>query len=81
MPILIPPAIFDKEDAVFDLPMVACMRQQLIGADLIGANTRQKVACIGEEHGAVLGRDVAIDAQRDLAAGKAQLLADVPDVV
>jgi hypothetical protein len=28
-----------------------------------------------------LGRDVAIDAQRDLAAGKAQLLADVLDVV
>jgi hypothetical protein len=30
-----------------------------------------------QTHGAVVGSDVAVDAQRDLAAGEVQLLTDI----
>lgn len=81
MAIFIPPAVFDKEDAVFHLPMVACGAKQLDGGNVIRAGAGEKVARVGKPHRAIAGDQVAIDAQGDLAAGIFQFVANVSDVV
>jgi hypothetical protein len=77
MAILIPPAVFQEEGAVLDLPVIAHVGQQFIGTDLAGIDAGQEVSRIVLTHGAVLGDDVTIDAQGDLTAGEVQLLANV----
>ena len=75
--VLIPPAVLQKEDAVLDLPVIADRREELLGGDRTGIDAGHEVARIGQPHCAIVGDDVAVHAQRDLAAGKAQRLADV----
>ena len=79
--VLVPPAIFEKEDAVLDLPMPAHRGKQVVGTNVIGADARQEVARVGQVDSAVFANDIAIDAQRDLTARKGQLLANVLGVV
>lgn len=80
MSIFIPPAVFEKEVAVFDLPMIADMRQQLCGRDPRGIEACQKVARVVRHHLAIDGELVAVDAQSDPAARKSQLVADIVGV-
>ncbi len=77
MTILVPPAIFEKEDAVLDLPVIANGHQQLVGSDRGGINAGHEVARIALPHGAIVSDDIAVHAQADLAAGEAQRFANV----
>lgn len=79
--ILVPPAVFEKENAILDLPVIADMGQQFIGPDFARIDAGQEVARVVQTHGAVFGRNVAINAERDLAAGEVQLFANVFGVV
>lgn len=81
VPVLVPPAVFEKEVAIFDLPMIADMGQQLLGRDLRRIEAGQKVTTIMRYDIAIGGQYVAIDAQADPTAGEAQLLADIIGVV
>jgi hypothetical protein len=81
VPILVPPAVFEEEVAVFDLPMVADVGQQLLGRDPGRIKARYEVPAVVRYDVAITGQHVAIDAQADSAAGKAQFLADVIGVV
>lgn len=81
MTVLIPPAIFEEEQRVLDLPMATDCSQQLAGSDGARIETGNEVASIVRECGAVGGDQVTIDAQRDAAAGKAQRHADVVGIV
>jgi hypothetical protein len=75
--ILIPPPVLQEEGAILDLPVMAHVGQQFVGADLAGIEAGQEVSRIVQAHGAVFADDVAIDAQGDLTAREVQLLADV----
>ena len=77
MAILVPPPVLQEEDAILDLPVVADCRQQLGGGDRPWIDTREKVARVREPDGAIISDDIAVHAQRDLAAGKAERMADV----
>jgi hypothetical protein len=55
--------------------------QQLVGRDRARIDAGQEVARVRETHGAVVGDHIAIDAERDLAAGKGERLAEIGDVV
>ncbi len=81
MAIFVPPAVLDEEDAVFNLPMIANVCQQFVGADLAGINAGQEVASVVQAHCAIFRGDVVINAEGDLAAREFQLLADVVGVV
>jgi hypothetical protein len=81
VPVFVPPAIFEKEMAVFDLPMIADMAQQLVGCDPRGIEACQKITAVVRYDVAVGGEHVAIDAQADPTARKTQLLANVIGVV
>ena len=81
MTILVPPPVFEKEEAVFDLPVLADEFQQLVRTDLARIEVAQEVARIVRAHGAIAGNHVAIHAQGDLAAGEVKRLADVIGVV
>ena len=79
--IFVPPAVFQEEDAVLDLPVIANVGQQFLGAHFAGIDAGQEVARVMQTHGAVFSREVAIDAECDLAAGEVQLVANVLGVV
>lgn len=81
MTILIPPAVFEEEVAVFDLPMIADMGQQLVGRDLRRIEAGNKIAAIVRNNVAGGSDHVTVDAQSDPAAGKSQLVANVICVV
>lgn len=81
MSIFVPPPIFDEEEAVLDLPVLADQFQQLVGADLAGIEARQEVARIVRAHAAIAGKDIAVHAERNLAAGEVQRLANVVGIV
>jgi hypothetical protein len=79
--IFVPPAVFEEEEAVLDLPMGADSRQQFRGADLLGIETGEKVACVGQQNRAILVDYVPINTQRNLRPGKRQGVANVIGVV
>lgn len=81
MSIFVPPPIFDEEEAVLDLPVLADQFQQLVGADPAGIEARQEVARIVRAHAAIVGNDIAVHAERNLAAGEVQRLANVVGIV
>ncbi|WP_145087938.1 hypothetical protein [Anatilimnocola aggregata] len=61
MAIFIPPAVFGEEDAVFDLPVITNVGQQFLGPELTGIDASQEVTRVVQAHGAIVGRDVAIE--------------------
>jgi hypothetical protein len=67
--IFVPPASLRNEDAVFNLPVIADVGQQLIGANFACIEAGQEVARVVQTHGAVVGTDVAIDAERSGSQG------------
>lgn len=67
--------------AVFDLPMIADMTQQLVGRDPRGIEACQKIATVMRYEVTVGGEHVAIDAQADPTVRKSQLLANIIGVV
>jgi hypothetical protein len=79
--VFIPPAVFEEEEAVLDLPMRADSRQQLRRGDLLWIETGEKVARVGRQHGAIVGNYVPINTQRNSRPGKRQGLANVIGVV
>lgn len=79
--IFVPPTVFDKEQAVFDLPVSADRAQQFLCVDRVGIEAGEKVARIGQLHLAVGVHYVPINTQRNLRAGKVQLLTNVTGVV
>ena len=81
VPVLIPPAIFEKEVAVLDLPMIADLFQQLCGRDLPGVEAGNKIATVVRDALAVGSDDIAIDAQSTPAARKVQFAANVIRIV
>jgi len=81
MAVFIPPAIFDEEQAVFNLPMGAHRGQEFARGDTIGIKTGEKITRVGGSHRAVRGDHVPINTQRNLRSGEAQLLTKVTGVV
>lgn len=77
MTIFVPPAVLQKKDAVFDLPMPPHFGQQFVGANVFRVDAGDEVTSVGEMHGAVIADDIAIHAEGDLTAWKGQLLANV----
>lgn len=62
MSIFIPPPVFEEEVAVFDLPVIADVRQQLGGRDPRGIEAGQKVATVVGDDIAIGGELVAVNA-------------------
>jgi len=60
--IFVPPAIFHKEDAVLDLPVIAHRCQQLTRRNGPRVDAGYEVARIGEPHGAIVSDDIAVHA-------------------
>lgn len=81
MAIFVPPAIFDEEQTVLDLPMGASSRQQLGGSDKPRIQARKKITCLGQQYGAVVGNYVPINTQANLRPGKCQRFTKVLRVV
>jgi hypothetical protein len=81
MPILVPPAVFEKEDAVLDLPVSTHGREQLLSANFARIAAGEKVSRVRKTDRAVVGNDITIDANRDLAARKAERVANIGRVV
>ena len=81
MSIFIPPAVFEKEVAVFDLPMIANIGQQLGGRDLRWIEAGNKIAAVVRDNVAIGSDHVTVDAQADATARKSQLLADIVRVI
>jgi len=79
--VLIPPAVLDEEDAVFDLPVIAHRGQQFVGGDRTRIDAGQEVARVGEPHRAIVSGDIAVHAQGNLTAGEAERFADVSGVL
>lgn len=77
MSVLVPPAIFEKEVAVLDLPMIADLFQQLCGRDPPRVEAGNKIATVVRDGLAVGSQYIAIDAQSDPAARKVQFVANV----
>lgn len=77
MAIFVPPAIFDVEDAVLNLPMMTNVSQQVFRANATRVFAGNKVPRL-RKHDVALGiGDVAIDTQQDFTTGEAQLFANV----
>src|SRR6187401_1847542 len=70
--VLVPPAVFEEEDAVLNLPVIADRSQELRSRDRARIDAGQKVARVGEPHGAISSDDIAVHAERDLTAGEAE---------
>ena len=81
MSIFVPPPIFDEEQAVLDLPMPAHVGQKLRGADPVRVEAGEEVARVADAHGTIVGDHIAVDANGNLAAWKAELVANVSDVL
>lgn len=79
--VFIPPAIFQKEDAVFDLPVLPHRRQELVGVDVTGIDAAEEVARLREAYNAVVAGHVTIDAQRDLTSRELQRVANISGVL
>lgn len=79
--ILVPPPVFEKEDAILHLPVVTNRCQEVVGADGARINAGEKITRIGESHRTIFSNHVTIYAQRDLTTGKVQLVADVLNVI
>ena len=79
--ILVPPAVFEKEDTVLDLPVIANCGQQLSGGDRAGIDAGKKIARVRQPHGAIVSDDITVHAERDLAAWEAEGFANVLAVV
>ena len=62
MSIFIPPAVFEEEVTVFDLPVIADVRQQLSGRDPRRIEAGQKVATVVRDDIAIGGELVAVNA-------------------
>ncbi len=61
--ILVPPAILQEVQAVFDPPVVADVPQQVGGGNAVGIEARYEVPHVVRENLAVGGADFTIDAQ------------------
>lgn len=81
MAVFIPPAILEEEQRVLDLPMAPDCGQQLAGGDRTRIEAGDEVAGVVRDEGAIGGDQVAIDAQRDATAGKAQPFLDIVGIV
>lgn len=81
MAVFVPPAIFEKVQRVLDLPMATDIGQQLPSVDGAWVEAGDEVAGVVRNGSAVGGDRVAIDAQREAAAGEAERLADVIGVI
>lgn len=79
--IFVPPAVFEKEQTVFDVPVLPDRGEQLVGADRVGVAAIGEIARVVRDDCAVGRNQIAINAQPDLIVGKAERLADVVRVV
>lgn len=64
MAILVPPAILQEVQTVFDPPVVADVPQEVGGGDAVGIEARYEVPHVVRENLAVARTDFTIDAQR-----------------
>lgn len=81
MSVFIPPAIFDEEQTILDLPVRAHGGQELARGDALGIEAGEKITRVGGPHCAVRGDHVPINTQRNLRVGKVQSLAKVTGIV
>lgn len=81
MAVLVPPAIFEKVQAVFDSPMAAHVAKKILGGYRAGIEATDEVANVVRNDVAALGSQFSIDAQRDPAARQVERFADVVGVV
>jgi hypothetical protein len=79
--ILVPPPVFQEEDAVLDLPMIADCCQELGGGDRPGIDAGEEVARVREPQRAIVRDDIAVYAERNLAAREAESFANVLNVI
>jgi hypothetical protein len=81
VPVFVPPTVFEKEQTVFDVPVMPDSFQQLLGADRVGITAVGEVPRVVGNDGAVGGNQIAINAQSDAVVRKAERLANVLGVV
>ena len=81
MPVFVPPAVFEKVQTVFDLPVPAYIAQQIVGSHLIGIEAGDKVADVVRDYRAACSAQFAVHAQGNAATGEAQCLANVVGVL
>ena len=70
-----------RKKTLFNLPVIADRSQELRSRDRARIDAGQKVARVGEPHGAISSDDIAVHAERDLTAGEAEGFANVLDVI
>jgi hypothetical protein len=75
--ILVPPAVFGKVKAVFDLPVVANVGLQLARRDPIRGEAGGKIATFTRENCTTGQTHFAINPENDLAMSEVQTLADI----
>jgi len=81
VPVLVPPAIFEKVQAILDLPVATDIAQQIVRGDRLGIEAGDEVAHVVRNHFAVWPAQLTIDAQRDAAARQLQRFTNVVGVV
>lgn len=79
--ILVPPAVFEKMQVVFDPPVLTDMLQKILGSDPLRVQTAYVVAGIVQDDFTISSAQLAINAQGDLAARQVECLANVLRIV
>lgn len=79
--IFVPPAILEKVQAVFDLPVAAAEPQQIRRSHLLGVETADVKSRIARDNLTLLRAEFSIDSQGDLAARQVQRLTYVVGIL
>jgi len=67
VPVFVPPAVFEEEVAILDLPMIAYILEQSRCTDPLGSQAGDEVARVVQDGRAGVVQHVAIDPQRNAA--------------
>ena len=81
MAILVPPAVFGEVKTVFDSPVISDVAKNVIGRNKIRVQARDEVTRVLKHDGALVGRELTIDAHDDFTIGQLEYFADVIGVI
>lgn len=81
MSILVPPAILQEVETIFQPPVVADIPQEVRGGDVVGIKAGDEVPHVEREDFAGGGANLAIDSQCYAATGQMEGFADVVGVL
>ncbi len=81
MTILVPPAVFQEVQAVFNSPVLANVPQEICGGYLLGIEAAHVVTCIVQHDFTIVCAQLSVDTQTNLTTGKIERFPDVIGVV